>query len=238
VLELKNIYRADEIKFIDYFRSKRQGLLEDFKRNNPEWFDIKDEIKYETELSSDTSKVYDEMTAHAAKVRSELTPAKTDWNVVGIKRLFHCDLFEERRERYPTAFEMMDYFGDNCTASLYSTFEPQTILGRHTGGENRKGLNIRFHIPLVIPEGDVGFEVGCEIIRWDDVFGFNNQITHSGWNLTDERRLIFIVDLKRSHCDVPKAPDWYLGTNDHIPPFPKTQREGEIWQNIAKNKSA
>lgn len=219
MLELKNIYRSKEIKFYDFLMSHQQGLRNDFLRNNPTWISVQNAVDYEIEGAGGP-----------LQLNSESISKKDGWNRLGFISHLDNKVRDYQRERYPTAFKIIDNFGPDCTLASYSTFEPGNILSRHTGPENRTAKNIRIHIPLIIPEGDVGFEVHGEEIQWDDLWAFNNQKTHSAWNLTNERRLVFIVDLTRSICDMPPAPEWFPGCNDDAPAFPKTQKEGEIWK--------
>ena len=91
---------------------------------------------------------------------------------------------------------------------------PNTVLHRHTGPENRTGEYIRIHIPLIIPEGDLFFEVNGEEIDWSDIFAFNNQLAHSAHNLSNEHRMIFLIDIRRSRVGLPPGepfnPDRHL----------------------------
>jgi hypothetical protein len=223
MLELKNIYRSKEIKFYDFLMSHQQGLRDDFLRNNPTWISVQNAVEYEIEDSNIAAK-------YNVSIQ-EIISKKNGWNRLGFISQFDNKVRDHQREKYPTAFKIIDHFSRlDCTAAAYSTFEPGNILSRHTGPENRTAKNIRIHIPLIIPEGDVGFEVHGEEIRWDDIFAFNNQKAHSAWNLTNERRLIFILDVTRSICDMPPAPEWFPGCNDNAPEFYKTQKEGEIWK--------
>lgn len=224
MLELKNIYRSKEIKFYDFFMSLQQGLRDDFLRNNPKWITVKNAVEYEVEDSDIASK-------YNVSIPKMITKDQ-GWNRLGFISHFDASVRDYQREKYPTAFKIIDNFGPDCTAAAYSTFEPGNMLNRHTGPENRTAKNIRIHIPLIIPEGDVGFEVDGEEIQWHDIFAFNNQKAHSAWNLTNNRRLVFIVDLTRSICDMPPAPEWFPGCNDNAPRFPKTEKEGEIWKKL------
>jgi aspartyl/asparaginyl beta-hydroxylase (cupin superfamily) len=80
---------------------------------------------------------------------------------------------------------------------------PQTQLHRHTGIENRTGEFIRIHIPLIVPEGDIFFECNDDEVHWDDIFAFDNQLVHSAHNLTDEGRLIYLIDVRRTRAGLP-----------------------------------
>jgi len=223
MLELKNIYRGREVKFYDFFMEHKQALIDDFLKQNPNYRDV------------NTKQSFAAVTEHQKRAYQDGAINKENaWQVGGIKTQLTATVLEENRPYYPTGFKLMEHFGEDCTMAGYSSFEPKTILRRHTGPENRDAKRIRIHIPLIIPDGDVGFEVHGEEIRWTDIFAFNNQKAHSAWNGTDQRRLIFIIDLKRSICDMPPAPEWFPGCNDNAPRFEKTESESEYWQNSIK----
>ncbi len=103
-------------------------------------------------------------------------------------------------QKCPTAFNLMQEYGDDCPILNYSILAPKSAILRHTGPENRSGRFIRIHIPLIVPEGDVFLEVNGEEVTWKDLFGFNNQYAHSAYNLTDEWRLIFLIDIDRERA--------------------------------------
>jgi aspartyl/asparaginyl beta-hydroxylase (cupin superfamily) len=128
----------------------------------------------------------------------------------------------DRKERftlYPTASQIISKFHDDMQHAAYSLIEPRSSIERHTGQENRTGEFLRIHIPLIIPEGDLYFECMGEVIYWDDIWGFNNQLTHSAHNNTDEYRLIFLLDLRMSALGLEPCgqfdPKWQL----HAKPF-------------------
>lgn len=225
MLELKNIYRADEFKFTDVLNSYRDGLVEDFLKQNPSYFNITDVPNYEITKHPEQSKAY----------INDMISNPNGWNTLGFKNMDNQKINESYRDRYPTAFKLLDYFGDDIMSGGYSSMEPQMILRRHTGHENKKALRIRVHIPLIIPKGDIGFECWGEAVYWDNVFAFNNQKAHSAWNFTDERRLVFILDLLRANCDMPPAPEWFPGCNDNAPRFEKTERESNEWKTRLKS---
>lgn len=210
MIELKNIYRARELKFYDLLKGVQKDLLDDFSKLFPDF------LNGGSLLSARTYQ-------NPSGTNEMLYESKTEepWKVTGVKAF--GSLLAEKKEVYPTAFKIAEMFGDDCFMATYSLFEPNTILYRHTGTENREAKFIRIHIPLYIPAGDVGFEVEGEVIHWDDIFAFNNQKLHSAWNGTNERRLVFLLDLTREVCGFPPAPAWYPGMNDHVPPFEKTK---------------
>ena len=69
--------------------------------------------------------------------------------------------------------------------------------------ENRDGRTLRIHIPLLVPPGDIFFEVEGVEVDWSDLFGFNNQHIHSAFNLTPKRRLVYLIDITTEKLGIP-----------------------------------
>ena len=82
----------------------------------------------------------------------------------------------------------------------FSCLEPGAKLGLHI---NNDPYMYRAHIGLVVPEGDIGFKVGDERMRWkeSEVLAFDPTVPHTAWNLTSEPRVVFIVDYFRPEKD-------------------------------------
>lgn len=210
MIELKNIYRGHEIKFYNQLKKFQKKLLEDFITAHPEFFTdqaIKSMFTYQNPNGTN------DVLYKSKKSES--------WKVAGIKVFGKIN--EARRDMYPTAYKLVESFGDQCYMATYSLIEPHTVIIRHSDAEFREGSTIRIHIPLYVMPGDVGFEVEGEVVGWDDIFAFNNQKLHGAWNNTDHRRLVFLLDLYRSACDLPPVQLWYPGMNNNIPPFEKTK---------------
>ena len=206
--EIKNIYRGDEVKFVNLFRSLRTALLEDFQRTHPDFQEGAEfkSVNYYNNPSGDNKKMYSKESA---------------WKITAIKGFGKLNL--DSKNLYPTAYDVVEAFGDDCYVGCYSILEPNSVIYRHSDMEYRKAETIRVHIPLYVPNGDIGFEVEGEEVSWGDVFSFNNQKLHGAWNNTNERRLVFLIDLKRTICNLPPVPEWYPGMNDNVPFFEKTK---------------
>jgi aspartyl/asparaginyl beta-hydroxylase (cupin superfamily) len=58
------------------------------------------------------------------------------------------------------------------------------------------GRKIILHLPMIIPEGDVGFWVGGKLHRWvpGELFAFDISKDHYGFNNTDEERAMLVLD--------------------------------------------
>ena len=223
-VELKNIYRGDEVKFAAMFRALQSALLADFITAHPEFLTSKKSSIVAQGFGVDYNK--EGQLVHTPTDMSMHSNGKDLWKAVGIKSPVVGLSYKDQsvyRSRYPTAFALVEAFGDACQMAGYSIVEPNAIIYRHTGVENRDAKSIRIHIPLYVPEGDIGIEVEGEIVRWDDVFSFNNQKLHSVWNDTPERRLVLLIDLSREICELPPAPAHFTGCNAHVPVFEKTR---------------
>jgi aspartyl/asparaginyl beta-hydroxylase (cupin superfamily) len=61
---------------------------------------------------------------------------------------------------------------------------------------------------LVIPEGDTGFWVEGRVHHWKDgeLFAFNVDKEHYGYNNTDEERAIFLLDFDAEEWGEALAP--------------------------------
>ena len=65
-------------------------------------------------------------------------------------------------EAFPTMQKIAAHYGDLCPILEYSILPAQSIIERHIGIENKVGENIRIHIPLIVPEGDLFLEAQGE----------------------------------------------------------------------------
>lgn len=217
-MEDKTIYRGKELPFFDFFESKKESLKNEFLAQYPDF--------NSTEVLNNSDIMQNPITAKISSTQGR----GTAWKMLPVKGSFFGEppyygahSFEESKEKFPTMVSIIDFFGfDNLGSVTYSTLEARGIIARHTGIENRAGKFIRCHIPLIVPEGDLGMEINGEIIGWSESFGFNNQIVHSVWNNTDYRRLVLMIDIKRSHIGLPDAPPFSEDTYTNAVPFPKT----------------
>jgi hypothetical protein len=212
MLERKNIYRGRECIDYDYFMSLREDLIKDFFKEHPDFSGTQDWGGDHYTPGGWTMALMKYDAINGKEDKAEMRSNMADEN------------YRQARAKYPTAYEkIMEKYGDNCIVAAYTILWPGCILKRHTGDENRDGYNIRIHIPLIVPEGDVGMEVYGEEVDWSDLFMFDNQKVHSVWNHTDKPRLIFLFDIKRKALDLPQGTTWTQESEDLAPRFPKTE---------------
>ena len=149
----------------------------------------------------------------------------TAWQMVGFKYenpstdTFFNAIDDRLRQLYPSACRLIEELGNDCPIAMYSIMKPQTVLHRHTGPENRTGEFIRFHIPLIIPSGDVFLEANGEEVDWSDIFAFNNQLPHSAHNLTNEFRVVFLFDVRRTSIGLAPGEPYDPNLEQNVIPF-------------------
>ena len=219
IYQLKKIWRRNELPVADHLMSFQEALRNEFL----DGFASVEEacLKYTTNnLDLRMFGVGLDETVQGVEVKNpatgEFERTPDGWKSIQFKYGRHDDFidFEFHRsdndriaKRYPTAHNLVKSYGEFCPIANYSIFAPQTILNRHSGPENREGKNIRIHIPLIIPEGEVYLEASGEEVTWDNIWGFNNQHTHSAFNFTDQWRVIFMIDLDMAHIGMePQLP--------------------------------
>lgn len=223
-MEYKHIYLGKELPFVDYFESKKESLRNEFLAEYPDFSS--------TEVLKNSDIMQNNITAKISTTRGR----GTAWKMLPVKGSYFGQppyygaySLEESKAKFPTMVSIIDFFGfDNLGAVTYSVLEANGIIARHTGPENRAGKFIRCHIPLIVPEGDLGMEINGEVVDWSESFGFNNQIIHSVWNNTDYRRLVLMIDIRRSHIGLTDAQPWTEETNANAVPFPKTHNKVSI----------
>jgi hypothetical protein len=187
---MANIIRGKDFKFYDELMSVKDALRDEFFAAHP---------NYE---NSDGVYIY----------KGDQYPTPESWKVYSVKYKFDGANDEVKTEaakweaiakdRFPTAYALAKRFGDACPTACYAVLDAHSGLSPHSDIENIESKYICVHIGLDVPTGDCAFKVGDETIRWDDLFAYDNQVEHSAWNNTDNKRLIFLIDIDREICDL------------------------------------
>lgn len=222
----QRIYRRHEIPIADELMSFQDALRSDFMGN---FSSLEEAIRAQGVPALQRTNVSEEQAMHLAQSKigdnQYFSGNYENWKAVNIK-YEHRDMnirlecSRRQREKYKTAYHLLQKYGDeNCPILNYSCMAPNTVIQRHTGVENRTGEFVRIHIPLIIPKGDVFFEVYGEVVDWSDLFAFNNQFVHSAHNLTSEYRLVFLLDLRRSLVGLPPGSAYDERLELEAPPF-------------------
>ena len=76
----------------------------------------------------------------------------------------------------------------------FSMLMPGCIITPHVGFTDKV---LRFHLGLIIPEGDCALKVEDTVYRWQEgkAFYFDDILMHEAWNLTNGPRYVLIVDV-------------------------------------------
>ena len=103
------------------------------------------------------------------------------------------------QKRFPKTTELVKE-GPTHRATGWLILTPQSSTPVHKHDD--WGDKIIFHLPMIIPEGDVGFNVEGKVHRWKvgEPFAFEITREHHGFNYTDDTRVIFVLDFN--------GPEW------------------------------
>lgn len=94
-----------------------------------------------------------------------------------------------------------DLFGTPFSYVFFSTLRGGAKIKPHSGPMN---LRLRFHLPLIVPSGDCGINVGGQHREWipGKALVLDDSYIHEVWNNSDEPRVILLFDIW--HPDVRK----------------------------------
>lgn len=220
IFKMKKIWRGNEIPIANYLMSFQEALREEFLAGSSS---VEEACKRYASDALDLRifgvPIEDVVKGIVSKdpESNSYKPNIGGWKNIQFKFSRHDEVidFEFKRspndqvaKKYPTAYKLVEEYGEYCPMASYSILAPQTILHRHTGPENRSGKYIRIHIPLIIPEGDLFLEASGEEVTWDNIWGFNNQHAHSAHNNSNEWRVIFMIDLDMEHIGMTPCPEY------------------------------
>jgi hypothetical protein len=207
----QRIFRRHEIPIADYLMGFQQALKNDFLEPL-KMFGNDCSLNYATNIimpsMQDRKDISDELSSYMVQ-HTNSTPNREMWRVKDLKYSnetigkYFIENDPETVKTYSTAMKLIDEYGEDCLIAGYSLLGPNSKINRHTDVENRSSEFIRIHIPLIVPKGEVYFEVFGERVTWDDIFAFNNQFVHSAHNNTPDWRLCFVIDIRRTRIGLP-----------------------------------
>jgi aspartyl/asparaginyl beta-hydroxylase (cupin superfamily) len=97
------------------------------------------------------------------------------------------------QKHFPLTTSLVE-IGPTHKATGHLLLKPNSSTPKH----NHKdwGNKVILHLPLIIPEGDVGFWIDGNIYRWTvgKLFSFNITKDHQGFNNTDKNRVLLVMD--------------------------------------------
>ena len=130
-------------------------------------------------------------------------------------------------ERLPTLKQIALLFPE-VTIMHVSIFYPGTTLVEHRGPSRAVH---RYHYGLQIPKGDVGLKIAGYNVQWKEREGFtwDDTLSHSAWNHTDEPRIVIFADVRRELSLVNS-----LGSNLMYSLIQRTQHVEQIKTKLAR----
>lgn len=105
---------------------------------------------------------------------------------------------EERCKKFPLLYSLVRQLKGIMSVS-YSLLKPGTHIVPHKGYDDYSERVLRFHMGMIIPEGDVAIRVDRQIKKWEcgKSFIFDDFLIHEAWNFSDKDRMVLIMDFLR-----------------------------------------
>lgn len=96
--------------------------------------------------------------------------------------------------------ELMADKRNGILSVFFSCFDPGMKLALHV---NNDPYMYRSHFGVIVPEGEIAFKVRDETVKWreGEFVVFNPTDPHTAWNLTDQTRVVLIIDFYKPELD-------------------------------------
>jgi beta-hydroxylase len=117
-------------------------------------------------------------------------------------------------------------------AAMFSIFEPGKHLPAHRGPYN--GV-LRFHLGLIVPEGDIAIRVLDRTCHWDEgkALIFDDAFEHEAWNHSDKVRVVLFVDFVKPLRFPANLVNWILLNIAVFTPFIREGYEAQKkWEKL------
>ncbi len=116
------------------------------------------------------------------------------WNVFGL-RFMYKDM-EEAHTLCPFLSSFIRKHDKLIATAGFSILNPGTIIYPHEGYSDQL---LRCHLGIEVPEGDCFLLVDSIEKRWKEgeAFIFDDTFEHQTWNITEEKRIIMLLDLDK-----------------------------------------
>lgn len=116
----------------------------------------------------------------------------------------------DRCKKFPILCGLLDQISGVISAS-FSLLKPGTHIVPHKGYDDYSEKMYRYHLGMIIPEGDVAIRVEKEIRKWENAksFIFDDFLVHEAWNFTSENRIVLIIDFLKDENSLPNNIQFY-----------------------------
>lgn len=146
-------------------------------------------------LSQNWESIREEYHSVATNAQPWVEPELFDnqWDVYGIYRFPGGEPIKDHCAACPKTAKLVAQCFPTHGAAGFSVLGPETDILPHEGYQ---GEFLRLHLPLIVPEGDCGLEVGGEVRRWrpGEPLVFDDRVTHRAWNHTTTARVVLLID--------------------------------------------
>jgi aspartyl/asparaginyl beta-hydroxylase (cupin superfamily) len=117
------------------------------------------------------------------------------WKMLVIKIMGEWE--DKNAIKYPVLTNLVKSFGDVCRGAGYSVLDAGGAVPMHTDTEEGHENYVICHVPLIIPEGDIGFQEGEVKCTWIEgsCFLLDVEVPHSIWNNTQQPRIVLLLEL-------------------------------------------
>jgi len=112
----------------------------------------------------------------------------------------------ERWERFPFLASLASQISGVVSVS-FSLLKPGTHIVPHKGYDDYSEKMYRFHMGLIVPQGDIAIRVEKEIRKWENAksFVFDDFMIHEAWNFTPKNRIVLIIDFLKDETKIPQG---------------------------------
>lgn len=112
----------------------------------------------------------------------------------------------ERCKKFPFLCKLVDQIPGVISVS-FSRLKPGTHIVPHKGYDDYSEKMFRYHMGIMVPEGDVAIRVEKEIRKWENAksFIFDDFLVHEAWNFTCKNRIVLIIDFLKNDNIFPEG---------------------------------
>jgi beta-hydroxylase len=117
---------------------------------------------------------------------------KFGWDVVGLK--YEGINVSIHHKKYPVLSTIVRKYDSIIRLAGYSRLKSKAVIGLHRDYQHE----VTLHLSITIPKGDCVFRMADVSTKWEEgkTHFFYSHDPHDAWNLTDEDRIILIMDVK------------------------------------------
>ncbi len=126
------------------------------------------------------------------------------WQVFGLFNFPHGEPIAGQTESCPITSELIRSLVPTHGAAGFSLLKPHCHIRPHRGYQ---GKFLRYHLPLIVPEGDCALRVLGDTRRWRLGIPviFDDRVEHEAWNRTSEPRVVLLLDFVPDGTHLPEA---------------------------------